>query len=238
MLFQVTLGGQGIYEDRRSGIQRLTTGRAFAAVIPSAHRYYLPEESSGWKFFWLILRHPYVARRIAERQQAIGGPAAVFDLRPQDLLTRQAMCLITESFSDHFAEEAAVFQFLIEYERQVHAGSSATGHRSSLQDTVLSALRRKILDDITKPVTVEDAARSEGMSRTRYSHYFKEMTGIPPAAFIAQVRLEEVARRLAQTDVTLATLAAETGFADANHLCKAFRRHYHLSPGTFRKQMR
>jgi transcriptional regulator GlxA family with amidase domain len=55
---------------------------------------------------------------------------------------------------------------------------------------------------------------------------------------MAQVRLEEVARQLVQTDATLATVASETGFADANHLCKAFRRHYHLSPGTFRKQMR
>ena len=55
---------------------------------------------------------------------------------------------------------------------------------------------------------------------------------------MTQVRLEEVACRLAQTDVTLAALASETGFADANHLCKVFRRYYHLSPGAFRKQMR
>jgi AraC-like DNA-binding protein len=238
VLFQVTLGGQGVYEDRRSGTQRLTTGRAFAAVIPSTHRYYLPEESPEWTFFWLILRHPYVARRIAERQQVIGSAGTVFDLQPEDLLTRQAAVLFNGGFADHFAEESAVFQFLIAYERQVHAGANAVGERSYAQGAMLETLRRKVLFDLAKPVSVEEAARAEGMSRTRYSHCFKGATGISPAAFMAQVRLEEAARRLVQTDVTLARLAAETGFADANHLCKAFRRHYHLSPGTFRKQMR
>lgn len=238
ILFQMTLGGQGIYEDRRCGKERLTVGRAFIAVIPSAHRYYLPEESLEWIFFWLILRHPYLARRISERQQSVGSAAAVFDLRPDSPLTRQAVALLTERDTDPFAEEVAVFGFLIEYERYVHAAASALVQDSDTSGALLDLLRRRILLDLANPVSVEAAAKEEGMSRTRYSHHFKARTGISPAAFITQVRLEEVARRLAQTDRTLAALAAETGFADANHLCKVFRRHYHLSPGAFRKQMR
>jgi AraC-like DNA-binding protein len=238
VLFQVTLRGLGIYEDRRSGTQRLTVGRAFAAVIPSSHRYYLPEESSEWTFFWLILRHPYVARRIAERQQSMGGMASVLDLQPEDRFTEQMVFLLTESFADSFAEEAATFQLLMEYERHVQSGLDTEGPFSVSRNALLDTLRDLVLRDLTTPISVEAAANREGMSRTRYSHYFKASTGISPAAFMVQVRLEEVARRLAQTDATLTTLAAETGFADANHLCKAFRRHYHLSPGTFRKQMR
>lgn len=238
VLFQVTLAGQGIYQARRSGKERLTVGRAFVAVVPSAHHYYLPDESPEWTFFWLILRHPYVARRIAERQQATGSAATVFDLRPESQLTRQAVSLLTESDADPFAEEAAVFQFLMEYERHVYTGLDRSGQESEGPNTLLDTLRRQILEHIRTPVTVEEAARRQGMSRTRYSHHFKARTGISPAAFMAQVRLEEVARRLAQTDLPLAALAAEIGFADANHLCKAFRRHYHLSPGVFRKQMR
>ncbi len=55
---------------------------------------------------------------------------------------------------------------------------------------------------------------------------------------MTQVRLEAAARHLAESDDTLDTIAAQTGVADANHLCKVFRRHYHLSPGTYRKQLR
>jgi transcriptional regulator GlxA family with amidase domain len=55
---------------------------------------------------------------------------------------------------------------------------------------------------------------------------------------MVRVRLEEAARRLAQSGDTLSAVAAATGFADANHLCKVFRRHYGLSPGAYRGQLR
>lgn len=73
---------------------------------------------------------------------------------------------------------------------------------------------------------------------THFSHYFRAVTGLPPARFVTQIRLEEVTRCLLETNHTLETIAAATGFADAKHLCKVFRRHYHLSPGAFRRQMR
>jgi transcriptional regulator GlxA family with amidase domain len=47
-----------------------------------------------------------------------------------------------------------------------------------------------------------------------------------------------VTRLLAGTDEKLETIARQTGFADANHLCKVFRRHLQVSPGEYRKQMR
>lgn len=237
VLFQVTLTGHGIFEDQRSGTERLTSGRGFAAVIPSAHRYYLPEDSPEWTFFWIILRHPYLARRIGERQQAVGSGAAVLDLAPDSPLLLRAISLLTDRFTDLFAEEAALFQFLIEYERHVHTRLASTPTELSERERLLTALRRQVLGALSQPLAVVDAARTEGMSRTQFSHHFKSVTGIAPAAYMAQIRLEEAARRLAQTDITLAALAQETGFADANHLCKVFRRHYHLSPGAFRRQM-
>jgi transcriptional regulator GlxA family with amidase domain len=51
------------------------------------------------------------------------------------------------------------------------------------------------------------------------------------------VRLQEVSRRLVHSKEKLEAIARATGFADANHLCKVFRRHRHLSPGEFRRQM-
>ncbi|MBC8103837.1 MAG: helix-turn-helix transcriptional regulator [Cytophagales bacterium] len=238
VVFQMTLEGWGVYEDRRSGAQRLTPGCGFVAVVPSAHRYHLPVESPEWTFFWVILRHPYLARRIAERQRGKGEKATVLSLQTDSPLTEGAVRLFRGEFVDRFLEEAAVFEFLIEYERQVHAQPGPAGEQASNRDSLMQTLRLRVLENLLEPVGVEKAAQASGMSRTRFSHHFKAATGTAPATYMAQVRLEEVARRLVQTDSTLAVIAAETGFADANHLCKAFRRHYHLSPGAFRKQMR
>ena len=34
----------------------------------------------------------------------------------------------------------------------------------------------------------------------------------------------------------LVEVASACGFADANHLCKVFKRHYHVSPGKWRAE--
>ncbi|RYG86719.1 MAG: AraC family transcriptional regulator, partial [Alphaproteobacteria bacterium] len=106
------------------------------------------------------------------------------------------------------------------------------------REQLLAETRRYVENHLTAPIGVPDLAKAKNMERSRYSHYFRAVTGETPARFMTQVRLEAAARRLAETDATLDTIAAETGFADANHLCKVFRRHYHLSPGIYRKQLR
>jgi len=240
VIFQVTLDGEGAYEFGDQRTERLTAGRAFAAVVPGAHRYYLPEDAGdGWSFFWILLRHPYVVERIAERQRqpVTARAATVLDLAPTSVLLARAVSLFTDEFTDNFGEEAAAFDFLVEFERHVHR-ATAGGDGSEEGEALRARARALFQSDPARVFGVADLARAEGMSRTRYSHHFKAATGQPPAQYLARIRLEEVARRLAQTGETLGRIAAGTGFADANHLCKAFRRRYHISPGAYRRQVR
>src|SRR5678810_1178000 len=70
---QFALAGHGHFELYGRPAQRITPGTGFFAVIPSRHRYYLPETSPGWTFAWIGIYHPYLVRRIA-RQVAATGP--------------------------------------------------------------------------------------------------------------------------------------------------------------------
>ena len=65
-IFQYTLDGFGIFEQGGKS-HRIEAGRSFVAVVPSAHRYYLPADSPGWTFVWFLLPHPYIVRRMTDR---------------------------------------------------------------------------------------------------------------------------------------------------------------------------
>jgi AraC-like DNA-binding protein len=227
-VFQVTLSGRGVYEDERGTVD-LTEGVAFLALVPSAHQYYLPEsESAPWSFFWAVIRHPYIVERLAAQRREFG---ATRTLTPESLVVARAAALCEGGFRDRFDEEAALFAFLLELERYTHqAGRGQT----RLEDEV----RAYVLQHLEHPVDVSELARRFGMSRSRFSHRFKALSGMTPARFLLDVRLDIAARHLAQSSETLAHVARQTGFADANHLCKAFRRRFHMSPGTFRRQLR
>ena len=234
VVFQYTLAGWGLYEEN-GGTQRIMPGQAFAAHVPSAHVYRLPPDSPGWTFVWIMFNHPYVVERIGKIKAAAG---AVADLAPNGLAVARLIRLFEGvfqgGFRDEWAQEQALFEFLWEYERHEYGRRYAPPAREHL----LSEVRREVMEALDSTPDVARLARAHGMSRSHFGHHFRDVTGVPPAQFVTQVRLEEVARRLMATDHTLETIALATGFADANHLCKVFRRHYHLSPGAFRRQMR
>jgi len=232
IVFQYGLDGWGAYADA-GGETRILPGMAFSAVVPSSHRYFLPEASGRWLFFFLIVHHPYVVERMIERHKTC---RPVFTIAPESLLAAKTVALFEGvcqgTFPDRFALEQTQFEFLLEYERFAHR----LQHPQEESQRLLERVRRHVLAHLDQAFGVEELARLWEMSRSHFSHHFSDVTGLSPAQYVVRVRLQEAAHRLTVTRDKLETIARQTGFADANHFCKVFRRHYHVSPGEFRRQ--
>jgi AraC-like DNA-binding protein len=234
IIFQYCLAGFGIYES--GGVKtRVLPGHAFTSVNPTQHCYYLPHDSPSWTFFWFGLHHPYaVARMHAVVKQS--GP--VMKIPTDSLLFSKSVQFFENvcrnRYRDAQSQELGLFDFMLEYER----AASAQQYSTPARERMLAETRDWVLQRITRALSVDELAEQHGKSRSHFSHDFKTATGLSPANFITQVRLQEVTRRLIDTNDKLDKIARETGFADANHLCKVFRRSFRLSPGAYRKQMK
>ena len=68
--------------------------------------------------------------------------------------------------------------------------------------------------------------------RRLFSETFKES----PAKFALRLRLNHARGLLETTDLTIATIALETGFYDQSHFVKAFRNIYRISPTAYRRR--
>jgi AraC-like DNA-binding protein len=232
LVFQFTLRGRGAFDFEGKTVA-LRPGDAFAAVVPSDHCYYLPRNSASWSFFWLTAYHTYIVRRLAPLVAAAGP---VFHIPPDTKLLARSLTLWDEQQNptggDALAREQSLFEWMFEFERFCHSVLYPQAER----DRWLNDVRHRVMDNLSRSHGVEELAEAQGLSRSHFSHRFKAATGISPAAWIQQIRLEEAARRLAHTDDKLEMIAREVGLGDANHLCKVFRRRFHLSPGEFRRQ--
>ena len=70
------------------------------------------------------------------------------------------------------------------------------------------------------------------------SRAFERAYGVSPSQYRRRMRLEEVARRLADTDAPISTLAHVAGFADHSHLLRWFHRAYGCTPTQYRARRR
>ncbi len=229
VFFQFTFAGFGTFELYGRTPQRVAPGTGFFAVIPSRHRYYLPPSSPGWTFAWVGIYHPYLLRRIS-KQVAVTGPlvhatpASPFIAR----LSRLVRGAFHKDFPDRFEVERELFDFVLTYERLVERAQSPEGER------LLETARSRILASLREPIGVDTLASEHQMSRTAFSHFFRARTGLTPARFMTEVRVQEAARLLTTTQWPLDRIAKECGFANGNHLGKVFRRFRQQSTGAYR----
>jgi AraC-like DNA-binding protein len=231
MVWQYTLSGWGmLHPGGATQPYRVGEATAFTTFVPSDDSYYLPPESGEWTFFWFITDHPYVIHRIRIRQKMNGQ---IWEVPAESALVCRASELYrgvnSASFNDEYAEESALFQFMLEYERFGHN----VLHPSTPRERLLAEIRSNVLVNLRRATTLL-IAKQRGMSRTTFAHYFKKTTGLTPGSFITHVRIGEAAKLLVTSDLKLSAIAELTGFADAVHLGKVFRKYYYLTPGRYR----
>jgi AraC-like DNA-binding protein len=92
----------------------------------------------------------------------------------------------------------------------------------------LAHLRAHVADD----VGLDDLSAVAGVSKFHLVRQFREVTGLPPHAFQIGLRIVR-ARRLLESRVPTAEVAARTGFVDQSHLHRHFRRRLGITPGRY-----
>lgn len=234
LVIQVTIDGWGEFTDAAGARNAVSVGSYFCCVIPSRHRYRLPSAAPGWRFWWTQILHPDAVARgaaaIAERGHVHrfdpAGPlaAALLDLTAAVRGGRHR---------DELALERDALTVAIELQRDVRAADG-----SDQAWALEAAVRDRVMGDLTHPPDLNELAAADGRERSAYAHRFRSLVGTSPGRYVAGVRMEVVRRALEHGDQTLDAIATRVGFADANHLCKVFRRHHGTSPGVWRQRQR
>ncbi|KAF1054452.1 MAG: RCS-specific HTH-type transcriptional activator RclR [Stenotrophomonas maltophilia] len=86
---------------------------------------------------------------------------------------------------------------------------------------------------LTQDIGLDDLARIAGCDRFRLSRAFKQAFGLPPHAYLIQLRLAR-ARQLLSRGQTPVQVATDLGFADQSHMGRWFRRAYGVTPAYYR----
>jgi AraC-like DNA-binding protein len=137
-----------------------------------------------------------------------------------------------------FAKLADVF--LTQALRAYLTGAASDGLRrpAPSPDPPIAHAIALIRDHVDRPWTVQALARESGLSRTAFSTRFRAVIGEPPIQHLARVRLSQAAAYLASADLTIDAIAARIGYASDASLSKAFKRHFGVSPGSYREANR
>lgn len=110
------------------------------------------------------------------------------------------------------------------------------GWFAAYNDPVAGAALRLLHAAPLQDWTVEDLARRVGVSRTALAERFKRFLDQPPMQYLAHWRLRLAAQQLKSSALPIKTIADQTGYESEAAFSRAFKRHFGLAPGDWRRR--
>ncbi|HEX7153768.1 MAG TPA: helix-turn-helix domain-containing protein [Thermoanaerobaculia bacterium] len=99
----------------------------------------------------------------------------------------------------------------------------------------LGEVKAQLERDFDEPLRFDAIAHDFGLHPVYLSRAFRRHTGRTMGEYVRALRLREARHLLSATVRPLATISAETGFADASHLCRVFTQAHEVTPNAFRR---
>lgn len=89
-----------------------------------------------------------------------------------------------------------------------------------------------------RPVSIQETADFVGVSRSHLYRLMMSEYGCSPKELLQRIRMEQAARMLTSTALTLDEIAPRVGMQSGTQLGSAFRRRYGIPPGEYRLRNR
>ena len=98
-------------------------------------------------------------------------------------------------------------------------------------ERVVAVIKR----DYGSRLTVAALSRAARLSPFYMSRLFRRELGVPPAAFLAAVRMEEARRMLVDTETSVADISEQVGYASLGAFTSRFTRTFGMPPAQYRR---
>lgn len=224
--------GEGFFRTPQ-GKKRVTAPFYFS-VAPGHFSEYGPAPEDSWEERYVI----FSGTRVREWSKAgwLPSPDQVFALahssRWADLHQNLAEAV-------QMGDRREMDRLKLEFERAIYEL-----HQQRLSDSHTVASRKQAFDRLveewrTRPhitISLPETARKFSLSYSRFRAEFRSVVGTSPYQVLLHFRLERAAQALSDTDRPIKEIAWNNGFTHVEAFNRAFRAHFHQTPGDYRRR--
>lgn len=213
-----------------SGERLQTVGPGTLVVLPAgvAHRY-AARAGQPWSLFWVHIAGPASAAFLAELLQGetavacTPGPALLADFQALLALPREGFAL------PPLLRAASQLRVLL-----LHAASLVGREPARRGRFDVEAVQAYLQAHLAGPLTLEQLARAFGYERFHFAKTYKRLTGRAPLAHFLQLKMEQAARLLGDSEVSVGEVARLLGYEDPHYFSRQFRQVMGVAPSVYR----
>lgn len=227
--------GEGIFQSTNQKPTRIKEGDLFL-LFPGEWHTYHPLPQKGWKSYWIGFKGRNVDDRV--RAGFLSPTKPIYHVG----FSSEIVHLYDEAFSKA-KEEAA-------YSQQTLAGivNHLVGLMYSLERNIIlnkdynyadimNRARLRIRESLESNLTIQKIAEELGIGYSNFRKLFKEYTGVAPAMYQQELRLQRAKEMLSTTNISIKEIAYRLNFDSPDYFSAKFKIKTGRKPSDFRREM-
>ncbi|MCD7801339.1 MAG: AraC family transcriptional regulator [Clostridiales bacterium] len=232
--FHVVMSGEGFLEV--NGVTRMVHGGQIFVAKPGEMTRHWASRDNPWAYCWIT----FEGEKSTYYLEQAGFPRGVnirdcntdpadFCSLVSDLLDKTELNLTHDLW-----RLGVLYQFL---GLAIHSGSRDARNLHSEYDPSdyvqhgLNYIRHNYAS-----MKVGEVAASIGIDRSYFTKLFTQKMGVSPKDYMILLRMREGAKLLTDTTLSVETIAGMVGYNSIQAFTHSFTKHYHCSPGAYRRQ--
>lgn len=146
----------------------------------------------------------------------------------QELMARRASVLRVQGLAQLIAAHLA--------RHYAEIPKDTPGESAALPGFKLKQVTDRIESHLDEEFDLEQLAKQAGLSKFHFHRLFRQATGVSPAKYQLNARMNEARRRLRETKQSVVSVALDLGFSSPSHFAQVFRREARMTPSEYRRQ--
>lgn len=227
--------GEGIFSSEHVKDQKIKAGDIFL-LFPNEWHTYHPLHDSKWKSYWI----GYKGRNMDDRVR-------YGFLSPEKPIYHVGYCpeviQLYEAAMKAAKEEAAFSQQVLAGIVNNLIGVMYSKERNIILNKdrgkvdIINKAKMIIRDEVESRITIQEIAEQMGMGYSNFRKLFKEFTGVSPALYQQELKLQKAKELLSTTGISIKEIAYQLNFDSPDYFSSKFKNKVGCKPREYREQM-
>ena len=214
--------GKGEFHSATVPEAKLCEGDLFL-LFPGEWHSYRPHAKTGWKSYWIGFKGKNIDDRVMAGFLSPAKP--IYHVGFSDTIVslyKQAYATAIEEAAYSQQLLAGIVNHLVgmmySLERNIQLNSRSQNHVE-----MISRARLLIRESLESSLTIQQVAEKMGVSYSNFRKLFKEYTGLSPAVYQQDLRLQRAKELLSTTDMSIKEIAYQLNFDSPDYFSAKFK---------------
>jgi len=225
--------GEGIFDSELTGSRKIYAGDVFF-LFPGIWHTFKPDQNTGWHEFWIEFSGEII--KYFRKNEFLNPYNPVITIGLQEDVASSYLKIIKLIKDGKPGFQYIASGILLQIIGQLFALRKYQSFEGKEIENQIKQAKLLILENMHKPISQEEIAMNVGIGYSLYRKKFKEYTGVSPAQYHIQMRINRAKDLLIMSNQSLKEISNMVGFESPDYFSRLFKKKSGMTPADFREK--